>query len=370
MKTIDRHILTQWLKILGLVLAAGLGLLLLQQMYDDFGDLLSAGASAVDIAMYYAVRLPSFLTVVLPLAVLVSLLYSLGQLHRHNEFTAMRAAGLSMFRLTRGIWAVGLLCSGLMWVFNSRVVPWSIEKSNDIKEGIEFRQEARTERVGEVGLVTSVAFDNRPQDRLWYIDRFSRFAERGYGVTVSLLDARRHEVARILAREAQYHPGARDWTFYDGYEIRFDPATGVIGRPAPFAERTFRDFHEDPGLMLLIDRDPLNLSFRELHRLIAYLTVEGSPKVTKYAIRYYRLIADTVGCLIVIGIAIPFAVSGVRVSPVVGVSKSLGLFFVYYVLVSLAGMLAARDILTPQTAAWMPNLAMAGLATWLFGRLR
>jgi len=31
--------------------------------------------------------------VVLPLALLISLLYSLGLLHRNNEFTAMRAAG-------------------------------------------------------------------------------------------------------------------------------------------------------------------------------------------------------------------------------------------------------------------------------------
>lgn len=370
MKTLDRHILAEWLKILGLVLAAGLGVLLMSQMYDDFGDLLSAGAGVGDIIRYYAIRMPSFLTVVLPLSVLVSLLYSLGQLHRHNEFTAMRAAGLSLFRLTRWIWVVGLLCSGLMWVLNARVVPWSIEESNGIKERLEFREQARTEGVADIGLVTSVGFDDRANDRLWYIDRFSRYADRGYGVTVSLLNAHRVETARILASEAQYNPGQRDWTFYHGYEIHFHPATGVIGRPRPFAQRTFTDFHEDPALMLLIDRDPLNLSFRELHRLIEYLTVEGSPKVTKYAIRYDRLIADTMGCLIVIGIAIPFAVSGVRVSPVVGVTKSFGLFFVYYVLVSVAGMLAARAILTPEAAAWMPNLVMAGLATWLFGRVR
>ena len=109
MKILDRHILREWLKILGLVLAATLGLLLMQQMYEDFGDLLEAGANTSDVIMYYAVLMPSFLIVVLPLAVLVSLLYSLGQLHRHNEFTVMRAAGLSLFHLTRGIWVIGLL---------------------------------------------------------------------------------------------------------------------------------------------------------------------------------------------------------------------------------------------------------------------
>jgi lipopolysaccharide export system permease protein len=370
LNTLDRHILREWLKILGLVLAAALGLLLMQQMYDDFGDLLDAGAGAVDIAMYYTVLMPSFLIVVLPLAVLVSLLYSLGQLHRHNEFTVMRAAGLSLFRLTRGIWVVGLLGSGLMWLLNAQVVPWSVEESRRIKESLEFRHEARTGGTEHIGLVTSVAFDNRTAGRLWYINRYSRFAGRAYGVTVSVLDGRRREMVRYLARQAHYDPASRSWTFFDGDEIQFDLETGDMVRLVPFAERRFADFHEDPQLLLLIDRDPLDLSFRELRRIIDYLHVEGNPKVTKYAIRYYRLLADTLGCLIVIGIAIPFAVSGVRVSPAVGVSKSLGLFFVYYLLVSFASMLAGRGLLTPEGAAWMPNLAMAALATWLFGRLR
>jgi len=369
-KTLDRHILGEWLKILGLVLTAAVGLLLMQEMYDDFRDLLDDGAGVVDIAVYYAVRMPSFLTVVLPLALLISLLYSLGQLHRNNEFTAMRAAGLSLFRLTRGIWVAGVLCCGLMWLFNSRVVPWSVEESRRIKDSLEFRHQARVEGVERAGLITSVTFDNRPEGRLWYINRYNRFAHRAYGVTVSLLDPQRRETTRYVAREAEYHPAARNWTMREGWEIRFDVETGEMVRPIAFAERTFADFHEDPQLMLLIDRNPVDLSFPELRRLMDYLTTEGNPKVIKYAMRYYSLIADTLGCLVVIGIAIPFAVSGVRVSPVVGVSKSIGLFFAYYLLVSVANMVGGRELLPPEIAAWLPNLVMVGVAGWFFARMR
>lgn len=370
LKTLDRHILGEWLKILGLVLTAAVGLLLMQEMYDDFRDLLDDRARAIDIAVYYAVRMPSFLTVVLPLALLISLLYSLGKLHRNNEFTAMRAAGLGLFRLTRGIWVVGVLCCGLMWLFNSRVVPWSVEESRRIKDSVEFRHQARTEGVERAGLVNSITFDNRPDGRLWFINRYNRFAQRAYGVTISMLDAQRQETTRYVAREAEYHPAARNWTLREGWEVKFDLDTGEMVSPRPFAERTFTDFHEDPRLMLLIDRNPLDLSFRELRRLIDYLTIDGSPKVIKYAMRYYSLIADTLGCLVAIGIAIPFAVSGVRVSPVVGVSKSLGLFFAYYLLVSLANMVGGRELLPPQIAAWLPNIVMVGLAGWFFARMR
>ena len=370
MNTLDRHILREWLKTLGLVLTATLGLLLLQEMYDNFRDLMDDGATGLDVAVYYAVRMPSYLTVVLPLALLISLLYSLGQLHRNNEFTAMRAVGLSLFRLTRGIWVIGVLCCGLMWLCNASVVPWSVEESRRIKDSLEFRHQARMDGAESAGLVKSVTFDNRPDGRLWFINRYSRFTGRAYGVTVSMLDARRREVTRYLAREAEYHLATRTWTFRDGSQVDFDVETGEMVQPTAFAERDFPDFHENPQLMLLIDRNPIDLSFRELRQLIDYLVSDGSPKVTKYALRYYSLIADTLGCLIVIGIAIPFAVSGVRVSPVVGVSKSLGLFFLYYLLTSLANTIGGRELLTPEAAAWLPNLIMAGVAGWCLIRMR
>jgi len=53
----------------------------------------------------------------------------------------------------------------------------------------------------------------------------------------------------------------------------------------------------------------------------------------------------------------------------VGVSKSIGLFFLYYLLANLANMIGGREMLTPEAAAWMPNLVMAGVACWAFFRL-
>jgi lipopolysaccharide export system permease protein len=87
-------------------------------------------------------------------------------------------------------------------------------------------------------------------------------------------------------------------------------------------------------------------------------------------VRYYGLLADTLGPLIILAIAVPFAVSGVRVSPVVGVSKSIGLFFAYYLLTTLASMLGGKGYMDPLWAACLPNLAMIGIGAYLFGRMR
>ena len=107
-----------------------------------------------------------------------------------------------------------------------------------------------------------------------------------------------------------------------------------------------------------------------MRELIVQLEKEGSPKLAAYAVEYHGLIAGVVGPLIVIAIAIPFAVTGVRVNPAVGVSKSIGLFFLYYVLSTVATSLAARGVVEPPVAAWLPNAGMALIAGWFFLRLR
>jgi lipopolysaccharide export system permease protein len=373
LNTFDRHLLREWLHILGLVLAAMCGLLVVSVMYDDFQSLRELGARGSMFWRYLITRMPSFLSVVLPVALLVSLLYALGKLHRSNELTAMRAAGVGFGRMTAPIWIVGLLCCALSWWLNTSVVPWSVEESRAMRDALQLRQESAKELTPDrVGAVYSVAFDNPLARRMWFLNRYSKHTQHGYGVTVSQLDAARREIARITAAEAWYDPKRNGWVFAKGRDLTFDPVSGENTGSTPFEgdQKFVPSYHERPELMLLIDRKPSSLSLWELRRLVDYLEIERSPKLAAYAVRYYGLIADVMGPLLVIAMAIPFAVSGVRVNPAVGVSKSLGLFFLYYIFENFSTTLATRGVMDPMIAAWIPNAAMAVLAGWLFVRLR
>lgn len=370
MNTFDRHLLREWLQILGLVLAATCGLLVVQVLFDKFQWLREHGARGWQLWEYVAVTLPSFLAIVLPMALLISLLYALGKLHRANEFTAMRAAGVGFGRLMAPIWVAGVLCCGLSWWLNTSIVPWSVERSRALEEETQFRHDAKSLTADRNGAAYGVAFDNQRAHRMWFFNRYSRFTKHAYGVSVSELDAKRHETARLVAAEAWFDPAKAGWQFKDGRTLTFSPETGELLADQPFAEKFAATFHETPDLMLLIDRRPIDLSLHELRELIDYLTVEHSPKVVDYAVRYFSLIADTLSPLIVIAIAIPFAVAGVRVNPAVGVSKSIGLFFLYYILANFASSLATKGLLEPDLAAWVPNVGMAALAVWFFARLR
>lgn len=350
---------------------ATIGLLLIQTMYDDFEDLMEYGADVADTVMYFAIKIPSFLALILPVVLLVSLLYSLGQLHRSNEVTAMRAAGLGIFRITRSIWCSGLLLCGAMWALNASVVPMSVETASGLLEDLKFRHEAAAAGDSKgVGLSRVVTFDNQRQGRLWIINRFSKRALRGYGVTVSEFDTQRREKIRLFAAEAKYDAARGSWIFYRGRETWFDTATNDVITTKPFEEKAVPYYTENPELMLVFDVKPSDLSFFQLRRIIDYFTVEENPKVTIYAVRYFSLVADTLAPLIVIALAIPFAMSGVRVNPAVGVSKSLGLFLLYFVLLKVANALGVRGTIDPITAACVPSAAMLTLGGWFSLRMR
>ena len=370
MTLIDRYILREWLGTLVLVLGATMGLLLMQSMYDDLGDLIGFGAGAVDIFFYYTVRLPSFLSLVLTLSLLLSLLYTLGRLHRNLEITAMRAAGLGLWRITRVIWVVGGFLCGLTWYLNGTVIPWSVETSRQILQDLRVRGQGEVEQVDRVEAVMSVAFDNRDENRVWFMNRYSRYTGRGYGVTVTEMDDQRREKTRLQARQAWYDAERKGWVFKDGRETWVEPESGEVLRTVAIAERLINRFQEDPELMLVFDQKANDLSFFELQRVMAYLGSNHDPKLKLYAVRYFGLLAETLGPLIIIALAIPFAVAGVRVNPAVGVSKSIGLFLVYFILFRIGSALGARGVIEPMWAALAPNLIMLGAGLLLMFRIR
>ena len=379
--TFDRHLLREWLSILFLVVVAACGMISIQVAVDDLRDIREAGARGGDLVRYFLTTMPQFLALALPLVLLISLLFVLGKLHRANELTAMRAAGVGLPRLMASVWLVGLLCCGLSWWLNAQIVPWSVEQSRALKSSFEFKKEERQQQLppDRIGAVYSIGFDNPIGHRMWFFNRYSRFTERAYGISVSELDLRRRETKRILASEAWRDPKHGGWIFKNGRVISFvkvgggltsDEVSDEAQSSVPFKQLYVGNYDEEPDLMLLIDRRPIDLSFTELGELVDYFAIDNNSKGIPYAVRFYGLIADTLGPLIVIGLAIPFAVSGVRVNPAVGVSKSIGLFLLYYVLENLASSLATKGLVDPLAAAWIPNLAMAGLGIWLFFRVR
>ena len=357
---------------MGFVLTLGviIGILILQNMYDSLPDLLDADATAGEILFYYSLSLPTYLPAILPVTFLVSLLFSLSSLHRNNEIVAMRASGSSLFRISRSLWGAGLVLSLFLLYLTSTVVPKSVEQARTFYENLDFASAETEVEAERKAMLFNLGFDNRKDGRLWFMNRFNERAWLGLGVNVHTRDADGIELSRIAAREAYYDDTQGNWVFLDGRELLLDPETGDPLRSLPFEEKTFTDFDEDPNLMLALHKEPDELSLFELNRIIETVPPEENPAVHAFEVRYFSLLAAPFSCLVVVGIAVPFAVSGVRTSPMIGVSKALGFFAIFYVLISVALILGERQIIPTIFAAWLPNLVMLAMAVQLFRKAR
>lgn len=370
MSLIDRYILKEWLVGFALSLGVIVGILILQNMYDSLPDLLEANATASQILFYYSLSLPTYLPAILPVAFLVSLLFSLGSLHRNNEIVAMRACGSSLLRISRSLWVAGLLLSVLLLYLTALVVPKTVEQARTFFENLEYASAESGEEADRRAMLYNLGFDNRKDGRLWFMNRFNERAWLGLGVNVHTRDADGVELNRIAAREAYFDDTQGHWVFLDGRELLLDPETGDPLRSLPFEKKTFEDFNEDPNLMLGLHKEPKELSLFELSRIIEAVPPEENPAIHAYEVRYFSLLAAPFSCLVVVGIAVPFAVAGVRTSPMIGVSKCLGFFAIFYVLISVAAILGERQLIPTVLAAWLPNIVMLLLAVQLFRKAR
>ncbi len=363
MNLVDRHIFSEWLRVFTLSIGFILGIVLLEDIFNNLKDLLDYGATVQDVGLYYLVLLPTLLPAVLPISILVSILFSLGQLHRNNEITALRAAGFSLGRITRSLWLAGAALTVFLFYLQAELVPWAVEQSRQLRESKQFAYElAEEDTPEEVGLIYNLGFYNHTARRLWFINRFSEYSLRAFGVTISQLDPRQRETRRWIATEGYFDDIEGHWVLLKGRELRFEPDSGDPLRSLAFDERVLSQMREEPAIMQFREKKPADLSLLELQRLLQTFTVDEDPGLLPYWVQYHSILANPLSCLIVVGIATPFAVAGVRRSPIVNVSKSISLFAAYYILNSISQLLGTQGAVSPAIAAWSPNLAMLILA--------
>lgn len=360
---LDWYIFVEWFKVFLLSLMAIVGILFLEAVQNELQDLLRFGASWDEVVVYYAILMPSFLPMVIPIALMVSVLFVLGQFHRHQEITAMRSCGLSLLRISRTLWLSAAVLAYALFELNGRITPWSIEQSRSIYDNLRFASELTEVDEEEVGLLYNLTFLNHADDRTWFINRFNEYNYRAFGVNVYELGPDGRERRRVVANEGYYEPHREHWVFIQGRFFDFDPETGDPIRSLPFEREVFEEYYEDPELMKFLEKRPKDLSFHELREILAALDPDQDPRVAAYAVRYYGMVMNPLSCLIVMGLAIPFAVAGVRTNPMVGVSKAMGLFLGYYVLVQFSHLMAG-GMLSPFWAAALPNLLASAVAVW------
>lgn len=211
MRLLDRYLFRELIVPLGFCLAA---FLLFWITFDVFGQLDAFQErmwTLGDIAEYYTLKLPELLNIVLPVSLLLALLYALTQHSRHNELVAMRAAGISLWRICAPYFTIGFLFTVLLAMVNERLLTDGPARMERLE-----RRRRQPDTSGRERWRERVNFLNQATRRQWSLGAFNTETGEMRQPRVAMLlppDAYRE----ILATNAVWTNGY--WLLGDGQEL-------------------------------------------------------------------------------------------------------------------------------------------------------
>ena len=107
MKKLDRYILQNFLSNFLFSIIVFLVVFILVDVIDRLDKFIDAGMPRSDILRYYLLTVPWFISIAIPMSLLISTVISLGILQKRNEITAIKASGISIRRFSISLLLVG-----------------------------------------------------------------------------------------------------------------------------------------------------------------------------------------------------------------------------------------------------------------------
>jgi len=356
---IDRYLLRQFLTFIGIGLVVTATLFVVIDLLQTLDKFLRVKPPLVYIFEHFLYAVPVALHQGLPIVMLVATIFLFLTLTRWHELTALKAAGISLYRASAPILLAGLVVAMGAGMFQEFVLPGLNE---------------RGEEVDRVKIKGQLPKHLQSRTRLWLRSSESRFyrvellnpsTSDLYGVTVLELDPQDFRLtSRLDARQAHWTTGG--WELMDGAarEIARDGQLTTIpfSHTAVELEETIRDFTD-------IQKPPMAMSYRELRDYVARLEAAGF-QVKKYLVDMYSKLSDPLKNLIMVLVAIPFALQSPRGGRLYGIALAIGIMAAYMVVDYSARAFARADLLPPLLAAWTANVIFLGIGASLFLRAR
>ena len=349
MSILRRYICKEFLKMLLLGMSAFILIYLIVDFFARMDTFLEHKASPILIFLYYLYQVPGIGFQVLPLGILMATLLGLGILSRSNEITAMKASGVSLYRITFPLIILGILASGLCFIGDEFIVPFSKRQSDNILM-TEIRKEPRKTFIRDYKVWY------RSRSAIYNFQVFNPQRDLLEGITLFEFDDDFKLRRRIDAKRALWKEDA--WNFYD-VTIRDFGERGDI-QTTKFEEKVI-PIPETPNVFKQEQRDTEEMSYYDLRRYIRRIE-RGGYDATRYIVDLYAKLSFPLSCAIMVFIGIPFSTKTARGGGIaLSVVVSIVIGFLYWIILNLSLSLGHSGLLPPQLSAFAPH-ALFGLA--------
>jgi lipopolysaccharide export system permease protein len=367
-RPLDRYVATEFLRIF-LVTSLGFPLLVfVVDLVDNLKRYTDRQIPVPDIALSYWYFLPDTAYKVLPAAVLFATVFTVGNLTRHTELTAAKASGMSFHRVVRPIFLLSVLAAGLALLIGELSPPANSKRLLLLREscqthsapsgGLVVCNESNITRYnfvfgGDEGRVVRATYLNVPEGRLQSVE----VEQRGDSLTPTVL----------VSAEGGTWFADRGWVLRGGH-VHVLP-DGMQDLVVGFDSLIDRRMVETPAELRASDKTSDEMTYGQLARFIATLERSGAD-VRGLRVELMLKIAIPVTCILIAMFGAPLATSTQRGGTAFGIGVSLGTTVFILLLIQLTKAVGKSGVVSPELAAWFPNLLVAAAAALLLARVR
>lgn len=297
MNILDRYI---WKNALGGILIAWLSLIMLDSFFSLINELGDTGKdnqyTAPRALLYIVYTLPQRLYEYFPTSILVGALLGLGRLSANSEFTAMRAAGVSILKIALATLQLGIFLALITFALGEWVVPVTDRYASSFKA-------SQTEN--KVSVTEDRAVWVKEQNRIIHIGKvLSR--ESLADITIYHISDNHEKLNDLTTIEsATFHNNK--WTLHQLITRTFE-GNNVNSKQSDI---THTATLVNPEILEVTVAEPDQLSSAQLTRLIQHQRQNGLT-ADKLELAFWKHYSIPLSALVMLMLAMPFLFSSQR----------------------------------------------------------
>ncbi len=360
-RILDFYVIRGWCFYLVMLLAIFCGIYMIFDFFQLLGDIVRNHVMIGTVLSYYRYLIPQVVYLMLPLSILVATLVTFGLLTKWDEMTAMKAAGISLYRVAVPVMIAGGLLSGAMFLMGNDYLPQTNQLQDSLRNQIKGKPPQTTYRPDRQWIFGK-------SNRIYYYRFFD--ADQNAFANLSVFEFSNssfHLDRRIEAKRAFWEPHVKQWVMEDGWVRDF--SGDRVQSYMPFSVATFKELTEQPDYFKKEVKPSEQMSALELRRYIRELRQSGFD-VVRLSIALYHKFSYPLIAFVVTLIGIPFAVSMGRRGALSGIALSIGIAIVFWSLSALFQSMGDLSQLPPAVAAWSPDVLFGLTGVYLLLKIR
>ena len=345
MKILDRYIIKQFLLTALFGLAAFLAIFVIVDMMENLDDFIDRGATIGLILRYYFYFMPEMIKLMIPVALLLSSLFTAGRLSNQNELTALKSSGVSIYRFMTPLLIVAFIISIGAIFFNGWAVPYANRKKFAL-ERVYLKKHLESQ--GKYNL-----FMQESQTRIIAIGYFDDDNDIAHHVSIQdFSDTDRTVVLeRFDGLRMVWNPGLKTWTLENGMRRVFDTKKEFAER---FVSWHIGRLHFVPDDFEKKQEKPDEMDYPDLKQFIENQRRSGN-EVSRWLVDLYGKISFPFASFIVVFFGVPFSSTKRRSGLALEFGISIAICFIYILFMKTSQVFGYNGSLDPFITAWLAN---------------